>query len=102
MVVSVKDSATNPYYNCFKEDESGFLQRFIEYQGLKRRQDAPKTYEYNGSIYIINPKSLLTKTIGKFEHCIKYLMDDLYSLDIDTTLDWHFAEFLLNKHLVEL
>lgn len=102
MVVSVKESATNPYYNCFKEDESGYLQRFVGYHNIKRRQDAPKTYEYNGSIYVINPESLIKNPIGQFEHCIKYLMDDIYSLDIDTPLDWQFAEFILNKHLVEL
>lgn len=102
MVVSVKNSATNPYYNCFKEGENGFLQRVIDYSGIKRRQDAPITYEFNGSIYIINPKSLLNNPMGEFKHRVKYLMDDIYSLDIDTPLDWQFAEFVVSKRLVEL
>ena len=102
MVVSVRDSATNPYYNCFQEGNDGFLHRVLDNSGYTRRHDAPITYEYNGSIYVINPDSLLKKSMGKFARVKKYIMDEIYSLDIDTPLDLHFAEFVIREHLVEL
>lgn len=100
MVVSVKETSSNPYYNCFEENEDGFL--FISKgDGLfTRRQDVPKTYEYNGAIYIINPESLKKMPLGKFKKRIKYLMDDMHSVDLDTMMDWKFAELLINNHLI--
>lgn len=101
MVVSVKKSATNPYYNCFEEDSNGLLQRVLKYKNITRRQDAPTTYEYNGSIYIINPESLMKTSLGNFQKRIKYEMDELYSLDVDTPIDWLFAEFVIKEHLIK-
>ncbi|MFT4643869.1 MAG: CMP-N,N'-diacetyllegionaminic acid synthase, partial [Planctomycetota bacterium] len=37
------------------------------------------------------------KAIGDFKKVIKYQMDDVSSIDIDTSLDWEFAEFIANK-----
>ena len=31
---------------------------------------------------------------------VKYVMNELDSIDIDTILDWHFAEFLIEKKFV--
>ena len=73
MVVSVKESSANPYYNCFEENSDGFL-TISKSTGhpITRRQDAPKVWEYNGSIYVINPKSLKEK--GKLTSiCGEYL-----------------------------
>jgi len=100
MVVSVKETASNPYYNCFEEDEHGFL-HISKGDGLfTRRQDVPKAYEYNGAIYVINPDSLKKMPLGKFPKRVKYVMDDLHSLDLDTMIDWKFAEFLIDEKLI--
>ncbi len=101
MVVSVKETSSNPYYNCFEEDDEGFL-KISKGNGLfTRRQDVPKTYEYNGAIYIINPKSLKEKPLGKFTKRIKYVMDDLHSVDLDNMIDWKFAEFIIKEKLIK-
>lgn len=100
MVVSVKETTSNPYYNCFEEDDNGFL-KISKGNGLfTRRQDVPKAYEYNGAIYVINPKSLKEKTLGKFTKRIKYVMDDLHSVDLDNMIDWKFAEFVITENLI--
>ena len=102
MVVSVKETASNHYYNCFEEDKNGFLQ-ISKGDGLfTRRQDVPKAFEYNGAIYIINPDSLKKMSLGKFPKRVKYVMDDLHSVDLDNMIDWKFAELILNEKLVEL
>ena len=102
MVVSVKETTSNPYYNCFEEDSNGFL-HISKGDGLfTRRQDVPKAYEYNGAIYIINPNSLKEMPLGRFTKRVKYVMDDLHSVDLDHMIDWKFAELIINERLVEL
>ncbi len=99
MVVSVQLSAANPYYNLFEEDKNGCL-HISKGEGLyTRRQDLPPVYAYNGSIYIINPVSLHEKTsFRSFDRTRKYVMDEKYSVDIDTPQDWAFTEYLLQKN----
>lgn len=102
MVVSVKEAACNPYYNCYEEGKDGFLERSKTLDTpLVRRQDAPHAYEYNGSIYVINPKSLKEKGMSRFTRIRKYEMPDLYSIDLDTMLDWYTAEMIIEKKILE-
>lgn len=101
MVVSVKESAPNPYYNCFEENEEGFLTKTLEAgPKLVRRQDAPVTYEYNGAVYVMNVQRLKEMHYGKFTKIVKYVMDDIHSVDLDTMLDWKYAEFVIKEGLV--
>ena len=98
MVVSVCETKSNPYFTLFEEDTDGFL-KICKGDGIyTRRQDAPITYEYNGSIYIINPTVLATKTAFKeITKKVKYVMDDYFAVDIDTLDDWDYAEFKYSK-----
>lgn len=100
MVVSVKETSSNPYYNCFEEDDRGYLHISKGDGQFTRRQDAPKAYEYNGAIYVINPNSLKKMPLRKFPKRIKYVMDDLHSVDIDNMIDWNFAEYVIKEGLV--
>ncbi len=100
MVVSVNETRTNPYYNCFEEDKEGFLKKTVESDMFVRRQDAPKTYEYNGAIYVINAEQLKKMPLGMFTRRVKYVMDDLHSVDLDNMIDWKFAEFIIKEGLV--
>ena len=100
MVVSVKETSSNPYYNCFEEDDKGFL-KISKGDGLfTRRQDVPKAYEYNGAIYVINPDSLKKMPLGTFSRRKKYVMDDIHSVDLDNMIDWKFAEFIIKENLI--
>ena len=96
MVVSVKETNSNPYYNLFEEDEKGFLRKSKKGDFI-RQQDCPKVYEYNGAIYIINIESLKERPLHQFEKINKYVMDEESSLDIDTPLDFLLTETILNK-----
>lgn len=101
MVVSVKQVAANPYYNCFEEDENGFLHVSKGDGHLVCRQDAPKVWEYNGAIYIINSCCLKQTSMSNFQRRIKYEMDDIHSIDLDTMFDWKIAELMLKEKMVE-
>lgn len=98
MVVSVCETKSNPYITLFEEDTDGFL-KICKGDGIyTRRQDAPITYEYNGSIYIINSTVFDTKTAFKeITQKVKYVMDDYFAVDIDTLDDWNYAEFKYSK-----
>lgn len=97
MVVSVFETKSNPYYLLAEENEQGYLQKSKQ-GNFTRRQDCPKVYEYNGAVYVMNAKWAMEQhTSGKLAKMVKYVMPAEVSLDIDTALDWDFAEFLLNK-----
>ena len=94
MVVSVKECAANPYYCVFEENHEGFLHICKGEGNIFRRQDAPKVYEYNGAIYVMNASVLKTTHMHKMQKRIKYVMDDLSSFDLDTMWDWKMAEMI--------
>lgn len=96
MVVSVKITGANPYYVLFEENELGFLVKSKE-GAFKTRQECPVVYEYNGAIYVIDVASLKKRHVSKFERIKKFIMDEEASIDIDTPLDWKFAEFIMNN-----
>lgn len=101
MSVTVKEASTNPYYNCFEEDASGLLKKTLPTFLSVRRQDAPKVYEYNGAVYVINVQSIKRKAMNKFTRITYYLMDDIHSLDLDTPIDWKMAEMYIKEGYVD-
>jgi N-acylneuraminate cytidylyltransferase len=60
MVVSVKETKSNPYYVLFEENESGFLVK-KKNSKITRRQEFPKVWKLNGAIYIIRVDALKEK-----------------------------------------
>lgn len=96
MVVSVKETSSNPYYVIFEEDKEGYLKKSKD-GNYSRRQDCPIVYEYNGSVYVIKISSLLKQNTMNFNKITKYTMSEQYSVDIDTPFDWKLAEFLLKE-----
>jgi CMP-N,N'-diacetyllegionaminic acid synthase len=91
MVVSVKESEANPYYNLFEQDSKGFLRQSKE-GNFQRRQDCPVVYQYNGSLYVIRIDSLKNSPLNQFKNIVPYVMPHEYSIDLDTPLDWIIAE----------
>lgn len=100
MVVSVKECAANPYYCVFEENAEGFLYVSKGDGTIFRRQDAPKVYEYNGAIYIINPESLKRQHMHQFKKRVKYVMDEMSSFDLDTMTDWKIAEMIKKENMI--
>lgn len=100
MVTSVRPAACNPYYDGFEENEDGLLQISKGDGTIARRQEAPKVWQQNGSIYVINPNSLIGKGMGGFTKIRKYAMPEAYSVDLDTMLDWKMAELIIKESLL--
>lgn len=96
MVVSVKETKCNPYFNLFEENETGNLE-LAKKGNFTSRQNAPKTYEYNGAIYIFSKETIQSKQFSEFERIKKYEMSEIDSVDLDEPLDWKLAELILNE-----
>ena len=65
---------------------------------LTRRQDAPKTYEMNASIYIWNRKTLLSNKELITNKTVLYKMSEKQSIDIDTENDLDIVKFLIKNY----
>lgn len=98
MVVSVTEARANPYYDCFEADsETGFLHVSKGPGTFTRRQDAPRAWQYNGAVYVINPESIRRLPLGEFARRVPSAMDAARSVDLDTPLDWIVAEALIKE-----
>ena len=96
MVVTVTEAASNPYYNCYETDENGFLHISKGDGCYTRRQDAPKAWDYNGAVYVINIESLKKGPLGSFRRRKMVEMSRERSVDLDTPLDWMVAEAIMS------
>ena len=95
-ITSVCEVKDNPYWsNVFKD---GKLEYFIE-EGRKitKRQDLPQIYTFNGAISVIKTDVLKRFKCLEPERLTGYIMDEVCSIDIDTELDFKFAEIVMNN-----
>lgn len=102
MVTSVMPAKCNPYYDGFEDNAEGLLTISKGNGTIERRQDAPKVWQQNGAVYVINPFELKAKGLAGMTRIRKYVMDELHSVDLDNMLDWKIAEIMLKDKIVEL
>jgi CMP-N,N'-diacetyllegionaminic acid synthase len=95
MVVTVKKSKENPYFNLFEETEE-YLQ-MSKPSDYKTRQDCPEVYAYNGSMYLIKTSALKRSNLAGFKKIKKLVMPEERSIDIDTIVDWIIAEYYMKE-----
>ena len=88
----------SPYFNLAELSESGYavLSKTLS-ESIVRRQDAPKSYDMNASIYIWNRESLFSGKSVFQERTLLYEMPEERSVDIDSELDFEIVEFLAKK-----
>ena len=94
---SVCEARRNPYFNMVEIVNKKLKRVKPLKKNIFRRQDAPKTYDCNASIYIWKKKSLLNfKTFYKSK-TVLYVMPEERSWDIDNNFDFKIVKFLLKK-----
>ena len=92
MAVTVCEARTNPYYSAFEADASGFLHISKGDGRYTRRQDAPKVWEFNGAVYVIDAGAIRNHEISRMERTVPVEMPASRSIDLDTPADWARAE----------
>jgi CMP-N-acetylneuraminic acid synthetase len=104
-VFSVTPARKNPYFNMIEVRPNGFAALVKRMRAhVTRRQDAPRVYDMNASIYVYRREFLLnpaTKSPVSPRSCA-WIMDEISAIDIDGELDFKFIEFLFSKGLVHL
>ena len=102
VLITGSKSRHNPYFNIV-EIVNGKPRKVKNVKrDFFRRQDAPKTYDMNASIYIWNRKTLLKSFTAALERSAKwkiifYEMPKERSIDIDNEFDFKLVEFLLKQ-----
>ena len=101
---SVVPARRNPYFNMVEEVELGRVNYSKPNSNFHRRQDAPKVYDMNASIYIYSRDYLLNERNNKpvTDNSIAYVMHELSRHDIDSEMDFKFIEFLAKEKLISL
>lgn len=98
LVITSSPSPHNPYFNLFQQVEGGEVKvPMLKSENSFRRQDVPQVnfitpicYVAKSS-YVMNCQNLYEGTIREFS------IDPERAVDIDTLMDFEFAEFLLSK-----
>ena len=87
----------NPYFNMIQIDCKNRISIVKNNKDFVRRQDAPKVYEANASIYIWKRKTLTNNTKLINSKTAFYEMPQERSIDIDSKFDWKIVEYLINN-----
>ncbi len=97
-VVTGCPSRRSPYFNMVEVSDTGTVKLVNPPSTpIVRRQDAPKTYDLNASIYVWNRDFLLSNQTLFHKHTLLYIMPQERSVDIDSELDFEFVDFLMKK-----
>ena len=94
-VLSVCEMEHTPLWSNVLSDDLS-LNGFIKTDLGTRRQDNDTYYRVNGAIYITSVEQLYKDSNLYREGSFAYIMPRERSVDIDTMLDFSYAEFLLN------
>lgn len=91
-------SRRSPYFNLVEVDEFGYagLSKKLDKE-INRRQDAPKCFDMNASIYIWTRNTLMNTSSVFQPKTILYEMPEDRSIDIDSEIDFEFVRFLARK-----
>jgi len=94
---SVTEVREHPYL-MYTHDAKTRLKPFIEGRpDLTRRQDFAPVYLLNGALYLAKTDWLLTRRSFIGTETVGYVMPAERSVDLDTLLDWQWAEFLIGQ-----
>jgi CMP-N,N'-diacetyllegionaminic acid synthase len=99
-VITAVLSHRNPYFNMVEMDGSATHPKIVckPKKEVTRRQDAPDTYDMNGSIYAWKRASLFKSSVLLTERTRLHIMPEYTSVDIDTEQDFDYLEFLMKKY----
>ena len=95
-VITVMPSRRSPYFNMVEIGEDGAVRLSKSGdESIFRRQDSPKCYDMNASIYVWSRESLFGNGTLINSDTRAYVMPEERSIDIDSELDFLFVEFLM-------
>ena len=97
-VVSVSEPDTHPYWT-YRLVDGRTLERLVAATPVTRRQDLPAVVAINGALYFADANWLRRNGSLIGAETLAYVMARERSIDLDTPLDWKFAELLLKEQM---
>ena len=97
-VISVCEAEHSPLW-CGHLPETQEFDNFIDADSMKQRQAVGKFYRLNGAIYIVDTNQFKTNRFLYQKGSFAYIMRQDQSVDIDTELDFRFAELLMKRNV---
>lgn len=94
--VSLMHSTKHPAW-MYSLSHDHRLEPLLKLDGAHCRQQLPPAYVLNGALYLASRAFLLREQAFMREDTVGYVMPAERSVDIDTPLDWQWAEFLMEK-----
>lgn len=97
-VITGTPSRRSPYFNLVEVDDNGVV-KLAKKLALPvfRRQDAPKCYDMNASIYVWRREALFKNNTVFNSDTLLHIMPEERSIDIDSDLDFQIVEFFMKK-----
>jgi N-acylneuraminate cytidylyltransferase/CMP-N,N'-diacetyllegionaminic acid synthase len=97
-LITGSEARRNPYFNLVEERPDGTVAvSKTPDDAVLRRQDAPRSFDMNGSIYVWRRTSLLHDQVVFFPSTILYEMPSERSIDVDSEFDFQIVEWLMEK-----
>ena len=94
-VITGAPARCSPYFSLVERDPEGFVRLAkTPAEPILRRQDAPPSYDMNGSIYVWRRDAFMAAPAIFYPDTLLYEMPEVRSIDIDTELDFAVAELL--------
>jgi CMP-N,N'-diacetyllegionaminic acid synthase len=98
-VVTGSPARRSPYFNLLEENSSGFVGVAKKSATpVLRRQDAPKCFDMNASIYVWKREALLSAAGLWYPDTRIFEMPEERSLDIDSNYDLEVIRFVAEKY----
>ena len=97
VVVTISAANRSPWFNMVLKDDNGFVNRVISEAPFHRRQDAPRCFDMTTVAYVARPEFILHSLNIWEGNVVGVEIPAERALDIDTALDFAFAQFLLER-----
>lgn len=96
-VVSVVKASHIPQLTNKLDDTLSMEGFYINSKNSSNRQDYGTYYTLNGAIYIMKTDKFMECRNYYIENSKAYIMEKIFSVDIDDELDFEYAQFIINK-----
>lgn len=95
-LITGAEARRNPYFNLVEERPDGTVAVSKKpATDVLRRQDAPRSFDMNGSIYVWRRESLMREPVVFYPSTILYEMPPERSVDVDSELDFRIVTWLM-------
>ena len=101
-LITAAPARRSPYFNLVELSADGFVRLSKPLgEALVRRQDSPKCFDMNASIYVWHRDAFLADPRVFYDNTVLFEMPEDRSVDIDTELDFKLVQLLMEQRVQE-